>query len=133
MQGDLPIFDSAEDALRYAVQHLGGAKQIGPMLWPDKPADQAARQLLDCLNPDRPEKLAISQMMMILRKARDAGYHAAMQWMASELGYDVHPITQQEEVDRIATVLSEASRVMADGILKLERLQRVGVQVVGRK
>lgn len=134
MQCDLPIFDSAEDALRYAIQHLGGAKKVAPLLWgADKSPDHAARALLDCLNPDRAEKLSLAQTMQILRMARAAGYHSAMQWFAAEIGYDVHPVSQEEEVDRIATVLAEASKVMSDGILKLERLQRGGIQVVGRR
>ena len=36
MQADLPFYDCPEDALRAAVQALGGAKQVGARLWPDK-------------------------------------------------------------------------------------------------
>lgn len=130
MQTDLPFFDCAEDALRAAVQHLGGAKKVGPMLWPDRPADHAGRLLLDCLNPDRAEKLGISQVMMLLRAARDAGYHAPMQWVSSECGYDAHPITREDEVDRVTTTIAEASKVLSAGLATLERLQRSGIQSV---
>ncbi len=65
MQAEMPFFDSPEDAIRNAVQQLGGAKQVGPLLWPDKSVDAASRLLLDCLNQSRAEKLEISQVLHI--------------------------------------------------------------------
>ena len=99
MQADLPFYEGPEDALRAAIQALGGAKVVGPMVWPDKSVDSAARQLLDCTNAGRNEKLEIGQIMLILRKARDAGFHSAMSWFCDQLGYYVKPITNAEEVD----------------------------------
>ncbi len=124
-QIELPFFDSAEDALRAAVQALGGAKQVGASLWPDKTPDQAARLLLDCLNPSRPEKLELSQIMRVLRLARDAGHHTAIQWLAEQMGYEVRPITKAEEVDRLTLVVEQSSRTLASAIAALERMQRV--------
>ncbi|CAM8765616.1 hypothetical protein [Burkholderia pseudomallei] len=76
MQLDIPFYEGPEDALKAAVQAMGGAKKIGPLLWPDKSIDTAARLLLDCLNAGRSEKLDLSQTMMIFRMARDAGCYS---------------------------------------------------------
>lgn len=57
MQTELPFYECPEDALRAAMQALGGAKQVGARLLPDKTPDGAGRLLLDCLNPARSEKL----------------------------------------------------------------------------
>ena len=43
MQAEMPFYESAEEALSAAVQHLGGAKQVGAMLWPDLGVELAAR------------------------------------------------------------------------------------------
>ena len=124
MQGDLPFFEGPEEALRAAVQHLGGAKKVGAMLWPDKTIDSAGRALLDGLNPARSEKLDIGQVMFILGKAKDVGYHAAFAWMASEVGYESRPITRAEEVDRLTSVIETASTTLAHAVSALERMQR---------
>jgi hypothetical protein len=127
MQVDLPFFECPEDALRAAVQALGGAKQVGAMLWPDKTPDHAGRLLLDCLNASRAEKLDLGQTMRVLRLARDAGVHAPMLWICGEVGYEAKPITKAEEVDRVTTVVEQASKTLAIAVATLERLQRARV------
>lgn len=94
-------FESINDALQAAVTALGGYKKVGPALRPELPIDQAAGWLRDCLNPARREKLAPEQVMLILRKAREAGYHAAMHFVAFDTGYKATPVdpkTQQSEL-----------------------------------
>lgn len=125
MQTELPFYESPEDALRAAVQLLGGAKQVGARLWPDKTPDAAGRLLLDCLNPGRAEKLDVGQVMFVLRMARDAGHHAAMLWICGELGYEAKPVTRAEEADRLATVIEHSSKTLATAMAALERMQRV--------
>jgi hypothetical protein len=107
------------------VQSLGGAKIVGAKLYPDKSPDRAAQQLLDCLNAGRPEKLELGQVLMILRMARDAGHHGAMQWLAGEVGYEARPVTRAEEMDHVTAVVEQAAKVMAAGLATIERLQRV--------
>ncbi len=125
MQAELPFFEGPEDALRAAVQLLGGAKAVGARIWPDKTPDGAGRLLLDCLNPARAEKLDIGQVLLILRLARDAGHHAPMQWLAGEVGYDARPITKAEEADRLALVVEQSTKTLSSALAALERLQRV--------
>ncbi len=127
MQVDLPFFECPMDAVRSAVQALGGAKQVGARLWPDKSPDTAGRLLLDCLNASRSEKLELTQVMRVLAWAREAGFHGPMQWICSEIGYEARPVTKAEEVDRLVTVLEESTRTMVSALATLERLQRVRV------
>ncbi len=123
MQTELPFFESAEDALKAAVQALGGAKKIGALIWPDKGVDNASRYLLDCINPSRSEKLDITQTMMIFRMARDEGYHAPFIWFSAEIGYDAKPVTREEEVDRLTFVVESASKTLSGALAALERIQ----------
>lgn len=127
MQAEMPFYEGPEDALRSAVQSLGGAKAVGAKVFPDKSPERAAQQLLDCLNTGRPEKLELSQVLLILRMARDAGHHGAMQWIAGDIGYDVKAVTKAEELDRVTAVVEQAAKVMAAGLATIERMQRVRV------
>lgn len=122
MQADLPFYESPEDAMRAAVQALGGAKKVGCMLWPDKGIDSAARLLQDCINPGHAEKLEMSQAMMVLTLAKDAGCHSPFQWMAGQIGYEARPITRAEEVDRLTTVVEQSTKTLAAALSALERI-----------
>ena len=124
MQSELPFFECAEDALRAAVQALGGAKTVGLMLWPDKPADHAGRLLLDCLNHTRAEKLDVSQVMRLLALAREAGHHAPMAWICAEIGYEAKPVTRAQEVDRLTDTIEQSTKTLAHALATLERMQR---------
>ncbi len=124
MQNELPFFEGPEDALRAAVQALGGAKKVGVMLWPDKGVDAASRLLLDCLNQSRAEKLELTQIMRVFALAKEAGCHAPYQWFSAELGYDVKPITRAEEVDRLTNVIEQSGRTLAMALSALERIQQ---------
>ncbi len=123
MQNDMPFFEGPEDALREAVRALGGPKKVGPMLWPDKQIDAAARLLTDCLNCARNEKLELSQTLFILRAARDVGYHAAFLWLASEMGYDAKPVSPAEELDRLTSVVEQSTAALTSALAQLERVQ----------
>lgn len=123
MPSDLPFYESPEDAMRAAVQALGGSKKVGGLLWPDKGVDSAARLLHDCLNTGRAEKLEMSQAMMILAMAKEAGCHAPFGWMASQIGYEVTPITRAAELDRLTTVVEQSTKTLAAALSALERIQ----------
>ena len=124
MQTELPFYEGPEDALRAAVQELGGAKKVGPLLWPDKSVDGASRLLLDCINSSRAEKLEITQIMRILALAKDAGFHAPYAWFSGEIGYDAKPIARAEEIDRLTTVIEQSSKTLATALATMERIQK---------
>ncbi len=124
MQAEMPFYESPEDAVRAAVQALGGAKKVASLLWVDKGVDAASRLLQDCLNPSRSEKLEFSQIMFILSMAKEIGCHSPFAWLAGEVGYDAKPITKAAEVDRLTTVIEQTSQVLAQAMSTLERIQR---------
>ena len=116
-------FEDELDAARIAVQHLGGAKKVGPQIWPDKAPETAARYLHDCLNPHRAERLSPSQLLMLMRMAREQGFHGLTAYLLREAGYappvPVEPQTEAELLTRrMESIMGEASRLV-------ERLARV--------
>jgi len=116
------FFDDANDALRTVVQALGGSKVIGAKLWPDKAPDAAGRLLADCLNPAKPEKLSPDQVLLLLRWGHDVGCHAGMQFLASEAGYAITPITPEAERDRLADAILEGARTLDRAVKAAERI-----------
>lgn len=125
MQIEMPFFETPEDALRLAVQALGGSKKVGGLLWPDKDIDSASRLLLDCLNTSRAEKLDVSQIMRIFRLAREEGCFAPYIWFSNEIGYDAKPITRSDEVDRLTNVIEQSAKSLTAATAALERIQRI--------
>lgn len=91
------------EALIACTKACGGSKTVGAALWPDVAPDQAQRKLLAALDDTRPEKLAPSQVMFVLRMARDKGYHLGMAYLLADLGYA--PTTPVEPRDQMADLL----------------------------
>ncbi|GLR26530.1 hypothetical protein [Limnobacter litoralis] len=126
MQIEMPFFECPEDALKSAVQALGGAKAVGQMIWPDKSVDAAARLLLDCLNPSRAEKLDVSQVILVFTRARAAGHHTPFLWFAQEVGYEAKPVTKEEEVDRLTFVIENSTKQLEAALGHLAKLRAGG-------
>jgi len=124
MQVELPYYESPEEALKAAVQHLGGAKVVGSKLWPDKTPDAARTRLLDALNTSRTERLDLSEAMFILREAAAAGLHGPFMWLSGDLGYEARPVQREEAIDRVAAVIEQASKQMASAMAAMARLQQ---------
>jgi hypothetical protein len=120
-----PLFvESIYDALRSIVQHCGGAKSIGARLWPQKSVDDARRQLLDCINPERSEKLDPEQMILLLRLARECEYHVAKHYLDAETGYlPSIPADPGEEQARLVQVIENAGRELNRAVTALEKLR----------
>jgi hypothetical protein len=68
------FYEDIFEVVRAAVQAAGGAKVVAAKLWPHKPAAEAQRELLDCLNRDRPQKLCIEEFMAVLRWRRTSAF-----------------------------------------------------------
>ena len=113
-----------EDAVDEVIRAAGGRKKVAGELWPDKPARDAHNLLDACLNPDRREKLAPSQVLYIARRGQEVGCHALMSHIAQECGYEIKPITKAEEVDRLTTVVEQSTKTLTTALATLERLQR---------
>lgn len=115
-------FESINEALIACTKACGGSKTVGAALWPDVAPEQAQRKLLAALDDTRPEKLAPSQAMFVLRMARDKGYHLGMAYMLAELGYA--PTTPIEPVDQIADLVRNATELLAAQQLATARLEK---------
>lgn len=118
-------FDSINDALTSTVNALGGFKKVGPALRPELPIDQAAGWLRDCLNPARREKLAPEQVLLILRSARTAGIHSAMNFIAFDTGYKASPVDPQTQEQELQQRFVEAVEGLTAIQTQLQRFQRV--------
>jgi hypothetical protein len=117
--------ESATDALVSAVTALGGYKKVGPMLRPELPIDQAAGWLRDCLNAGRREKLSPDQFLLVMRKARESGYHALMNFVAFDTGYKAVPVDPQTQEDELKARFCDAVESLSGIKSQLERFQRV--------
>lgn len=95
------FYDGFEDAAKAVVICCGGPKVVGSKLWPAKSADAARTRLLDCLNAERLEKLAVDEIMMLARMGREVGCHAIAEWINAEAGY-TPPVASDPEDERDA-------------------------------
>ena len=111
--------DSMEDAVGTAVQALGGAKKVAQLLWPalaESNPQTAYTRLKHCLNAEKSDKLSLSELLLIARKARDAGEHSIAKYFAQNVGYDFVPLDAEEierraRKEKIQWHLSEVSRL----------------------
>lgn len=99
----IPLFyDTYEDALRDCITALGGFKQVGALLWPAMPADDAGRKLSACLNTDKREKLDLGELRLIRREARKAGVHILAHYEARDAGYaEPLPLNPEDEAAQL--------------------------------
>ena len=122
MQQDL-WHDSFDDALRSVVEGVG-PKKIAGEVFPGEPIQRAAQRLFHCLDPERGEKLSLSQVAMILRRGRDAGCHVGMAWLCENSGYQcpkpVEPEDRQAELQR---EFVDAQQKMEALVKRMERLK----------
>jgi hypothetical protein len=106
-----PLFhEDFNDALHSAVKALGKIEAVARDLWPAKP--NGGRYLSDCLNPDRDAKLALEDVVALLKMAREKGVHWAMHQLCDSVGYERPGIApaktpNQERAERMAQLLSE--------------------------
>jgi hypothetical protein len=94
--------DSLEDALRSVVEALGGPKRVAGDLWPSKSITEGARHLNHCLDSSRAEKLALDEVVWILKAGAAADVHVGMHWLAESCGYEMPKrINPDSERDRL--------------------------------
>jgi hypothetical protein len=116
-------FETINEALIACVKALGGSKQVGHKLWPEKTLDTAQRHLLACLNEDKPERLSPEQLVLLMRLARERGFHMVMQHLAETLGYaEPQPIEPRDELADLLRQTLEAQRDMQRRQERIERL-----------
>lgn len=110
-------------ALRDCVGALGGAKVVGDKLRPEMGPEKSARWLLDCLNPDKADKLSVEQLLLILAEARKANCHVAAHYIAQATGYAApQPIEPEDERAALQRLFVESVRAQSELVRRMERI-----------
>lgn len=116
--------DTLEDAIRSAVDVIGGPKRVGSTLWPTKRIADAARLLSHCLELERPEKLSMGEIELIGRLAHDAGCHTVATYLMRAWGYqDPQPIEPRDEMAELQRQFVRSVEDQKAILKQLERMQ----------
>jgi hypothetical protein len=134
MSHQAPLFyESIEDAIRELVRALGGAKTVGQLLWPGKSMQDAQTRLLNCLDHNRPEKLGPEDLLVLLRKGRDASCHVLMEYMNDACGYaKPAPLDPADEQAALVRIIQESSATLKQASERLDRLTTTPMRVVAK-
>lgn len=128
MTDQIPLFvDSYYDAIRAAIEGLGGFKRVGSDLKPDLAVEAAGRWLADCCNPDKREKLSLTELAYIRKAARMAGVHVLTAYEAQDAGYaPPQPIAPEDEAAQLQREFIASVKALA---ALQQRMSRNGLQV----
>jgi hypothetical protein len=109
------FYDDEYDALRVAIQAIGGNKNAATLLWGVnyKGGEQRVR---DCLNPNRDEKFSFRECMVLARAARDVNCHAVAVYFNAETGY-APPVAISKEDEK-----ADLDRRVLEAVEGLQRL-----------
>ena len=125
MQLEIPqCFDSLEDALKAAVQALGGNKVVGRLLRPD--FDHADEWLRKCLSSDKRERLEPGQVLVLLREAKFQGFHSAFDYFAGSAGYKAEPLNLQREAESLEREIADGLKALNARMARLESIKTRG-------
>lgn len=117
-------FDTINEALIACVKASGGSKAVGAVMWPDVAPDQAQRKLLNALDESRPEKLSPTQALLILKMARQKGFHEGIGFVLDSLAYaPTTPIDPKDEAADLMRQVLEAQRSLAQQMERLSAMQ----------
>ena len=114
--------DYFEEVISDAVAALGGRKKVGSRLWGStKTVADASRYLSHCLDPERPEKLHMSEMLKIMQWAREeCDFHGPMQYLSTFLNYEA-PVPKDPE--------NENMRLMREFVEMGKRMEHLGERI----
>lgn len=117
------FLEDINDAMRELVRALGGAKAVGPVLWPEKTPERAAADVNACLNQHRAEHFTPEQVVLLFQRARQAGFHAAKRWLDEATGYvPGEPIEPEDERAKLMRAFTDSVALQAQLVARLERL-----------
>lgn len=117
------IHENALDALRSAIAVLGGPKKVAAQLRPSWEPERAQKWLNNALDDSRPEKLEVNDVLWILREAKRAGFHQAMQYLAQQCEYEARPIEPEEHEAALVSVMQSAAETLRKASAQLESLR----------
>lgn len=112
-----------EDAIASVIDRCGGRKVFACDMYPDKPQRDAHNLVDACLNPERREKFAPSQLMYIMKRGRQVGCHDLALFMARDAGYaDPVPIEPEDEVAKLQRDFVEATKALGQMAARIEQI-----------
>lgn len=111
------------DALKAVVVALGGPKRVGGLMRPELPAESAKDWVKHCLLPDRREKFSPEQVLWLLREARKVGFHAGMDFVASDTGYKAEPVDVQTQVQDLEATIAHGVQLLNAQLAHLTKLK----------
>lgn len=96
------MHDSEDDIWEAAIMHLGGYKSVATWLWKNLKQETAYARLKNCFREDKDERLSWEDRKRILRRARKAGFHQAMDRLCDDLMYDrTNPANRERVVSEL--------------------------------
>lgn len=117
-------FEDIFDAIR-ADSIAIGPKILAGLLWPEKPIEQAARLLADCLNRDRSQRLTPEQLQLVIREARNVGSYCTISFMCDDANMTRPlPVEPEDEKARIQRAVVTAAADLKQMIERLEKLSK---------
>jgi hypothetical protein len=111
------------DALGADITAAGGFKVVAGKLWPAENVSTGTAKLRNSINTDQPHKLAPDEVQQIKRLALEAGSTATIRYEAQQLGYDVHWIEPEDELERIERENNELLKAIAKRMERAEQLR----------
>ena len=98
---------------------------------PSLSADQAGRWLAQCLDASRPEKLALEEVVWLLKQGRLRGCHVAASFFMRSAGYkDPEPMDAETELQRLQREFVDATQMI--GAIG-NRMQALSAQIADQK
>lgn len=125
-----PIRRTPEDALRLAIDALGGPQDVGYLLKPEHNPILSGQWISHCLSLGHRSKLSVAQIALIFRRAFEAGQHDGFTEFAEQLGYRVvgiEPQAELEELSRKARAHAEQAISLSQEVL--ERMHHANLKV----
>jgi hypothetical protein len=114
--------DSLDDALRDVVYGIG-PKECAAALWPDLDPTSGARKLHHCLDPERAEKLSLSEIQFLIRLGAENGFHMPMAHLSSVCGYaPPEKVDPEDEKARLQRQFIEAKGELQKLVAQIARL-----------
>lgn len=119
-----PLFsDDIYDAVRDAVQALGGSKRVGALLWPAKPVQDAGKYLDRCLDSERAEKLSLDEFELIVRRSAERQCHTVASHLGRVAGYEFRAVSVEDKRDALQREFIQASKAMERVAQQLKGLE----------
>ena len=116
--------ETLSEAMQDLIHQLGGPKQVGPVLWPEKDVTDARNALLNCLNPEHQQKLSLEQIDLLLELGRRHNIHSVPKFISDRYDYRIEPITPEEKKNSLQSQFNQKVEEMENILRQFKTLNR---------